>query len=114
MHVSQELPKGHVVFEIQDVAEGIAFCRVVIEHQKDASECQNDEQVEGDSTHSPGIWITNGVAIDLRGMQVEKDVGENCERTIARVRAIVRDTEDRLPQLCVLRILVSLRFINRT
>src|SRR4029450_9170225 len=107
MHVSQQLAERHVVLEIQNVAERVAFGGMVVENQKHAGERKNYEQVERDSTHSPGIRVTNGVAIDLRGMQVQKDVGKNCERTIARIRTIVRNAEDRFPQLRVLRILVS-------
>src|SRR5829696_7179992 len=46
-------------------------------------------------------------------MQVQEDVRKNRERAITRVGAIVRNAENRLPELRVLRILVFFRLFDR-
>src|SRR5205085_8985764 len=53
----------------------------------------------------------HGVAIDLRRMQVQEDVGKNRQRAIARIGAIVGNAKDRLPELRVLRVFVVFRFL---
>jgi hypothetical protein len=74
VHVSEQFSKRDVVFEIENVAKGVGFCRVVVEHQKDAGEGQHNKEVERYSAHAPRKRIANGVAIDLRGVQVQEDV----------------------------------------
>src|SRR5215213_6314088 len=45
-------------------------------------------------------------------MKVEEDVREDLERTVSRIRTIVRNAKDRFPQLRVLRILIFLRLLD--
>src|SRR5690242_7448333 len=113
MHVAQQLPERHVVFEIKNVAKRVRLRRVVVEHQQHAGERQHDEEIERDAAHAPRKRITHGVAIDLRRMQVKKDVGKNRERTVTRIGTIVRDAEDRFPKLRLLRIFIILRLVDR-
>ena len=112
MHVPQEFAERNVMFEIKNVAKGYDLRRVVIEHQQHTRERQHDEEIERDTAHPPGVLVAHRVAIDLRGMQMQKDVRENCERTITRVGAFVRHAEDRLPNLGLLRVLVILGFFE--
>ena len=43
MHVAQQLPKGHIVLEIEHVAESLHLGRVVVKHQQHAGEGEHDE-----------------------------------------------------------------------
>src|SRR5262245_3736365 len=45
-------------------------------------------------------------------MKVQEDVGKDRERAVTRIRAIVRDAKDRLPELRVLRIGVAFCFVD--
>src|SRR5205807_10277845 len=114
MHVAQKLPERYVVLEIEDVAKCLDLRRVVIEHQQYAREGAHDEEIERDSTHSPRVLIAQCVPVDLRRMQMKKDIRENRERTVAGVGTLVRNAEDRLPDLCLLWILVVFGFFKRT
>src|SRR6516165_6692545 len=88
VHVAKQFAKGNVVLEIQNVAKRLDFAGMVIEHQKYAGEGQHNEQVEGNSTHAPGVAVTNSIAVDLGGMEMEEDVREHSEGSIPR-RVIV-------------------------
>ena len=103
MHVAQKLAERDVVFEIEDVAEGLHFRGVVIKHQQDAGESEDDEKVEGDATHAPGEIVFGGVAINFCGMQVEENVGEDAEGAVARL-VIVLDAKHRAIELSLLRL----------
>ena len=112
MHVPEQLAKGNIVLQVKNVTKGVDLRRVVIKHQEHAGEGQHDKQVERDAAHSPGVLVAHCVTIDLGRMQVQKNIGENCERTIARIGAIVRDAKDRLPKLRLLNVFVAFGFID--
>ena len=84
MHVAQQFAEGYIVFEVQDVAKRLNLARVVIEHQQDAGEGKDDEQVESDSAHAPGVAVTHGVAINFRGMKVKEYVRKHTQSPVAR------------------------------
>ena len=105
----KQLSEGHVVFKIQNVAEGLHFARMVIKHQQDAGEGEDDEQIKCDAAHAPREFVFYGVAIDLGGMQVEENVGQDRERAIAR-RLIVLDAENGTKNLGLLRFLQAFDF----
>jgi hypothetical protein len=111
MHVSQQLAKRNVVLQIKNVFESVGLGRVVIKHQQDAGECQHDEKVKRDSTHSPRERVTNRIAINFGRVKMKKYVGQDRERTIARIRTVMRNAKDRFPELCVLRIFISLGLV---
>src|SRR5438094_4917989 len=94
MHVAQQFAKGHVVFEIEHISESLHFAGMVVKHQHDASEREDDEQIKGNASHAPGVAVANGVTINLGRMQMEKNVGEHAEGAIAR-RVVVLVAENR-------------------
>ncbi len=94
MHVAQEFAEGHVVLEVEHIAEGLNLARVVVEHQEHASERKNDEQIESDPAHSPGVAVAHCITIDFGGMEMEEDVRKNAEGAIAR-DVVVLVAEDR-------------------
>src|ERR1700716_1826130 len=98
MHVAQQLAEGNVIFKVKDVTERLHLCGVVVEHQQDACEGEYDEQIKSDAAHAPGKFIFDGVAIDLRGMQVKENVRQDGERAVAR-GLIVLDAENRAEKL---------------
>ncbi len=110
MHVAQQFAERHVVLKIQNVAEGLHFARVVIKHQQDAGKGEDDEQIKSDAAHAPGEFVFYGVAIDLGGMQVEENVGQDRERAIAR-RLIVLDAENGAENLGLFGLFQALEFI---
>src|SRR5260370_1181499 len=55
MHVAQQFAEGNVVFEVQHIAEGLHFARVVVKHQQHAGKSKHDEQIKCDATHAPGV-----------------------------------------------------------
>ncbi len=93
VHVAEQLAEGHVVLEVQDVAEGLHFAGVVVKHQQHAGEGEHQEQVKSDAAHTPGVAVAHRVAIDLGGVQMQKNVGEHAESAIAR-RVVVLVAED--------------------
>src|SRR5689334_9946288 len=71
------------MFEIQHVAESLHFTGVVVEHQKDAGQRQHKKQIKGNAAHPPRVTVTDRVAIDLCGVQMQEDVGENAQSAVA-------------------------------
>src|SRR5437016_8577624 len=104
MHIAQQFAEGHVVFEIEHISESLHFAGVVIKHQHDAGECEDDEQIKGDAAHAPGVAVANGVTIDFCGMQMQENVGEHAEGAIAR-RVVVLVAENRSVNLSLGRLL---------
>src|SRR3989475_11680860 len=94
MHVAQQFAEGHVVFEIENVAEGLHFAGVIVKHEEHAGEGEDDKQIERDAAHAPGVAVTYRVTIDFGGMQMEEDVREHAEGAIAR-RVVVLVAENR-------------------
>src|SRR5580700_9730387 len=74
---------------------------MVIKHQQDAGKGKDDEQIKCDAAHAPRELVLYGVAIDLGGMQVKENVGQDRERAIAR-RLIVLDAENGSKNLALL------------
>jgi hypothetical protein len=99
--------EGHIVLEIEHVAKGLHLAGMVIEHQQHAGEGEDDEQIERDSAHAPGVAVAHRVAIDLRRMQMQEDVGKHAQRPIAR-RVVVLVAEDRSVDLSLGRIFQAL------
>src|SRR5246127_4975020 len=83
VHVAQNLSERNIMLEIEYVAEGLYLARVVIEHQQHAGIGEDDEQVERDSAHAPGVAVAHRIAVDLRRMQVEEDVRKHAESAVA-------------------------------
>src|SRR5260370_26979192 len=94
VHVAKQFAEGHVVLEVQDVAERLHFAGVVVKHQQHAGKGEHQEQIEGDAAHAPGVAVAHGVAIDLSGVQMQKNVGEHAESASAR-RVVVLVTKYR-------------------
>jgi hypothetical protein len=86
------------MLQIEHVAERLKFGGMVIEHQQHAGESEHDEQIKRDSTHAPGETVAHGVAIDLRRMEMQEDVGKHAQSPVAR-RVIVLVAEDRFVDL---------------
>ena len=89
MHVSQQFAERNVMLQIQNVTKGQHLRRVVVEHQQHTRKRQHDEQIKRDSAHAPGEAIPHRVPIDLGRVQMKEDVRKNCQRAVARIRAIV-------------------------
>ena len=111
VHVSQQLPKGHVVFQVENVPEGLYLGGVVVEHQQDAGKGQHDEQIEGDPSHAPGVVVGDRVAIDLGRVQMQEDVGQDPQRAVARL-LVVGHPKDRLEELGLLGLLERLNIVE--
>src|SRR5260370_8082662 len=103
MDCAQQNAERNIVMKIKNVAERLDLAWVVIKHEQDAGKSEDDEQVERDPAHSPCIFIFDGVAVDLGGMQVEENVGQNRQRPVAR-RLIVLDAKDRPEKLRLFRL----------
>src|SRR5690349_8539463 len=83
---------------------------MIVVHQQDAGKGQDDEEIEGDSTHAPGEAVSHGVAIDLGWVKMKKDVAQDAQRSAA-LCIVVLDPEDRLVELSLLRPLEGLGFL---
>src|SRR5436853_7037307 len=70
------------MLEVQDIAESLHLRRMVIEHQQRPGEGEHDEQIESDASHSPCVAVTNRIAVDLCGMQVQEHVGKHAQGAI--------------------------------
>src|ERR1700722_2517983 len=103
VHVTQQLAERNVIFQVQDVAEGLHFRRVVIKHQEHAGKSKDDKQVESNSTHTPGEIVLRRVAINLRRMQVKEDVRKDAEGAVAWF-VVVLDAENRTVKLRLFRL----------
>src|SRR5260370_25943464 len=57
---------------------------MLIEHQEHAGESKHEEQIEGDAPHSPGVAVAHRVTVDLGRGQMQENVGEHAEGTVAR------------------------------
>src|SRR5207245_7864029 len=53
-----------------------------------------NKKVESDASHAPGVAVADGIAVDLRRVQVEEHVREHAQSAIAR-RVVVFVPEDR-------------------
>src|SRR5262249_352611 len=93
MHVAKQFAEGYIMLEIEHVTESLYFGGVVVEHEQDAGKGKDDEEIEGDTTHAPGITVPNRVTIDFCRMEMQEDVGKHAQRTIAR-RFVVFVPED--------------------
>src|SRR5262249_40614471 len=93
VHVAEQLAEGYVMLQVEHISKCLHLARMVVEHQQNAGEGQHDEQVEGDTSHSPGVAVTHRVAVDLSRMKVEEDVRQDSQGAVAR-RIIVFVTED--------------------
>jgi hypothetical protein len=62
------------VLKIKNIFEGLGLGRVVIKHQEDTREGQDDEKVESDAAHAPGVTVPYRVPINFRGMKMQKYV----------------------------------------
>src|ERR1700733_12860329 len=103
VHVAQQLAKRNVIFQIQNVSEGLHFRRVVIKHQEHAGKSEDDKQVERNSTHTPSKIVLRRVGINFRRMQVKEDVGKDAESAVAPF-VVVLDPENRTVKLSLLRL----------
>src|SRR3984893_4220872 len=84
VHIAKQLAKRNVVLQIKNVAECLHLAGVVVKHQQYTGEGEHEEQIKSDAAHSPGIAVAHCVAIDLSGVQMQKNVGEHTECAIAR------------------------------
>ena len=69
-----------------------------------ARERQNNEKVERNSAHAPGVAVADRIAVDLGWMQVQEHVREHAQRPVAR-GVVVFMAEDRGVDLGLGRIL---------
>ena len=104
VHVAQQFAERNVVLQVKHIAESLHLAGVVVKHQQHAGEGEHQEQIKSDSAHSPRIAVAHRVTIDLRGMQMQKNVGEHAQRAIAR-RVVVLVAENRGVDLRLGRIL---------
>src|SRR5215469_13166760 len=104
VHVAKQAAEWNVVLEIENVAEGLYLCRMVIKHQANAGENQNDEKIESDSAHAPGVTVTGRVAIYFGGVDVEEKIIERGKSAVARL-FVMLDAKDRTVELGLLRLL---------
>ena len=79
VHVAKQLAERHVVLEIDDVLKRLSLRWVVVKHQQDSGERQNYEQVKRDPAHPPCVTEAHRVAIDLRRVQMQEDVGQHTQ-----------------------------------
>src|SRR5208337_2402876 len=63
-----------------------------------ARDGQHKEEIKRHAAHAPRVVVPHGVAVDLGGMEVEEDVGEDAQCPAA-LALIVLDAEDRLVEL---------------
>ena len=98
VHVAQQASKGNIVVKVHDVLIGLALGGVIVKHEKNARNGQNDKKIKRDSPHSPGKTKTDGIAIHLGGLQMQEDVGQNRQRPVAG-RLIQFVAEDGFPDL---------------
>src|SRR5207249_1281381 len=105
----QERSKRYVAHQINNVLVGLALGGVVVVHQEDAGDGENQEEVKGNAAHPPGKTVTHRVAVDLGRMEVKENVREYAEGAAA-VRVIVLDPEHGLEKLRLCRLLEALNF----
>src|SRR5258708_21685261 len=94
MQSEQVFGEGKRLVEIENIAERLYISAKVIKHQQHAGERQHYEQIEGNPTHAPGVAIAHCITIDFGGMQMQEDVGEHAQSTVARC-VVVLVTENR-------------------
>ena len=107
MHVTQQPPKGHIVHQVNDVTIRLTLGRVIVKHKEHAGESEDNKKVKSDSAHPPGVAVADRVAVDLGGMEVEKDVGEHAQRSAA-LALIVLHPEHRFVERSLLWLLERL------
>src|SRR6267154_2039199 len=84
---------------------------MVVKHQQDTGKGEHQEQIKSDAAHAPRIAVAHGVAVDLGGVQMQKDVGEDAEGAIAR-RVVVLVAEDGCVELSFGGILEAFEFFS--
>ena len=112
VHVAQQLAEGHVVLEVEDVAEGHNLGGVVVKHEQRAGEDQRDVDVERHAAHAPGVFVGHRIAVDFGRMQVQEDVGEDSQSAAAG-RLVVLDAQHRFPQIGLFGLLEGFELLGR-
>ena len=93
MHVAQQFAERHIVFQVQHIPKRLHFAGMVVKHQQYAGKGKHDEQIKRDPTHPPRVAVAHRVTIDLGRMQMQENVGEHAQGTVAR-RVVVLVPED--------------------
>src|SRR5579859_6472212 len=83
---------------------------MVVKHQQDAGDSENNEKIKSNAAHSPGVVVTDGVAVNFGGMEVQKNIREHAQGAAA-LAVIMLDPEDGFVKLGLLRLLERLDFL---
>src|SRR5438876_248183 len=83
---------------------------MVIVHEQDAGEGQDQEEIKRDAPHPPSESVADRVAVDFGGMEVEENVREDAEGAAA-VRVVVLDPKHGLEKLRLLRPFEAFAFL---
>src|SRR5579859_5854872 len=82
---------------------------MIIKHQQDAGDGENNEKIKSNAAHSPGVVVTDGVAVDFGGMEVQENIREHAQGATA-LAFIMLDPEDGFVKLGLLRLLERFDF----
>ena len=90
--------EGDLLLHVHDIAVGIFNRRMVLEHQEDPGNGQDQKNKKGKPAHAPGVFDFDRVFRQARRVKVQKNAVEHNHRTLAFGLGDTR-AEDRLAYL---------------
>jgi hypothetical protein len=77
------IPNGTLLTQVDDIGVGVFQSWPVVEHQKQAGECQNQKEEERNSAHAPGVSHANSGFADLHRMKMKEHTAQHDQHAFA-------------------------------